>query len=294
MANKYNIVDGFTPSMLTDITRKIQTKFEVSSQKFLLALENKNQLLTNMEVILKIAMGCTRYMDVGLGLDVKSVIQSAKKSLQQPTKKSLEVSAINQKLVDLNYGENPFRPWHVHNPLFEAGVNIRKETLSKVLKYHIAMNILSKSKQLPRKKHCERTEKISGPNSYYESSSFLKEIRRVLGVPEAAQVIIALLLESGILTRFVYSIMLWHVYVNEIKEQEIWKGGTMIVTTIGVDFPEELIFDPRKDFDEVKIMEEAFRLTEKSLEKILQDNSTILPTITMGGVRFQDYNFGVP
>ena len=77
--------------------------------------------------------------------------------------------------------------------------------------------------------------------------------------------------------------MLWHVYVNEIKEQEIWKGGTMIVTTIGVDFPEELIFDPRKDFDEVKIMEEAFRLTEKSLEKILQDNSTILPTITMGG-----------
>ena len=57
----------------------------------------------------------------------------------------------------------------------------------------------------------------------------------------------------------------------------------MIVTTIGVDFPEELIFDPRKDFDEVKIMEEAFRLTEKSLEKILQDNSTILPTITMGG-----------
>ena len=61
MANKYNIVDGFTPSMLTDITRKIQTKFEVSSQKFLLALENKNQLLTNMEVILKIAMGCTRY-----------------------------------------------------------------------------------------------------------------------------------------------------------------------------------------------------------------------------------------
>ena len=186
MANKYNIVDGFTPSMLTDITRKIQTKFEVSSQKFLLALENKNQLLTNMEVILKIAMGCTRYMDVGLGLDVKSVIQSAKKSLQQPTKKSLEVSAINQKLVDLNYGENPFRPWHVHNPLFEAGVNIRKETLSKVLKYHIAMNILSKSKQLPRKKHCERTEKISGPNSYYESSSFLKEIRRVLGVPEGS------------------------------------------------------------------------------------------------------------
>ena len=78
--------------------------------------------------------------------------------------------------------------------------------------------------------------------------------------------------------------MLWHVYVNEIKEQEIWKGGTMIVTTIGVDFPEELIFDPRKDFDEVKIMEEAFRLTEKSLEKILQDNSTILPTITMGGL----------
>ena len=182
MANRDKIIDGNILSILSDITKKIQREPGMSSRECLVVLQNKNILPTTMDVIMKIAIGCARYMNADD--DTKSLIRNAKKYLNR-TKESQDASAIYHKLFAMNYGKTPFRPWHIHKSLAEEGVYIRKETLSKVLRAHIVDNTLSKNKTSLRK-GAKRSPKgedsycLSGPNWNYESSSLLREVKSAL------------------------------------------------------------------------------------------------------------------
>jgi len=290
MAYRDNIIDGNILSILSDITKKIQRE-GISSLECLIAFQNKKLPPSTMDVVMKIGIGCTKYLDTDG--DTKSLIRNAKRFLY-PTKESQEASAINHKLFTMNYGQTPFRPWHINKALSEEGVNVRKETLSKVLRARIIDNTLSKSKTSSPKggKRSPKGEDaycLSGPNWNYESSSFLQEIQTVLCIPEARKLIISQLLGSGVLARFVYFLLLEYLYTMAIKEQDDLKKLTRISTEIG-NFPSGLLFDSQKTLDKVRLKEEAISLVERGLQKILDDDSIIVPAITKGGLHFAECN----
>lgn len=290
---KQQILDANVLQMLADTNKKIKAKFGLSSFDCLTALHNQHSYLEVMLEILKITIGCSLYMNVDG--NIKSLVNQIRKSMNGCSKDITSAKMIKDKLLTGQIKES-VRPSYIRRVLSD-NIEINYDTCSRALRLLIADNTLSRSK----KPACRRGRKpdkgvdchssVSGPDSRYEASRYFSAAQRVLCLPQAMNLVLSLLLESGILSRYIYSV--WLQFLFSSKMEVVYNINNQLRLAEGHSAFQMQYYN-HEEIDEIRVKEMAVQLTESSLAQLVTGNSialaAILPVIINGSLRFNEYN----